>query len=123
MISGNNVEEKINATLNSLDDIHAAGPRPFFYTRLQSRLNKKPESVWTKVYTYLSMPSIAMLMFIMVVLGDGMLFYMNQESANTGVSSTAPEYSLSAQYQEDSQNNQEFYHYAFDENPSADNSK
>jgi hypothetical protein len=113
MTQGQNIEQKINAALTSLDAIHPASPRPFFYTRVQSRLHQKPESAWNKVFMYLASPSIAMAMMILIILGDGMLLFMEKDTSNS-ISTTAPEYSLSVQYQEYSLDNQEFYHYAFD---------
>jgi hypothetical protein len=118
MTGRNNIDEKINAALCSLDNIRPATPKPFFYTRLQSRLNQKPDSVWTKIYTFLATPSIAMAMICLVIVSDGMLLFKEEDTAMT-----PPEYSLSAQYQEFSLNSEEFYDYAFDENINADHQK
>lgn len=37
------VERKIDQTLKVLDDMQKAEPKPFFYTRLQARLQKQTE--------------------------------------------------------------------------------
>ena len=37
------IERKIDQTLKVLDDIQRAEPKPFFYTRLQARIQKQTE--------------------------------------------------------------------------------
>ena len=38
------IEEEIERTLQSLEGIKPAEPTPFFYTRLQARMEKKKEA-------------------------------------------------------------------------------
>ena len=42
----NNIEENINRTLNSLDDLQRATPGDFFFTRVSARLLNKQQTVW-----------------------------------------------------------------------------
>jgi hypothetical protein len=61
------MEEEIERTLQSLDGIEPVGPKPFFYTRLQARMEqKKMEKTvgqWRPAYAYTALGLLLLLNF------------------------------------------------------------
>lgn len=62
-----NKEEEIERTLQSLEGIQPAEPNPFFYTRLQARMEqkfvKKTGWQWRPVYAYAALGLVLLLNF------------------------------------------------------------
>ena len=54
-----NIEKKIEETLSSLDGMHRASPRPFFFNRLQARLKENIRNRWENIGFFLSRPAVA----------------------------------------------------------------
>jgi hypothetical protein len=61
------IEKKIETTLNSLDHVSRVGPGPFFYTRVMARLNKTGLTTWEKVTAFISQPAVAFAVICIVV--------------------------------------------------------
>lgn len=61
------MDEEIERTLQSLEGIQPAGPKPFFYTRLQARMEqKKVEKTvwqWRPAYAYTALGLVLLLNF------------------------------------------------------------
>ena len=62
------IEETIEETLKSLDNIKRATPGPFFFTRLESRLNYIKPRLWEQVICLTSTPKIAFLLIVGVIM-------------------------------------------------------
>lgn len=62
-----NKEEEIERTLQSLEGIQPAEPNPFFYTRLQARMEqkfvKKTGWQWRPIYVYAALGLVLLLNF------------------------------------------------------------
>jgi hypothetical protein len=110
MLRDKNTEAEIMATLNCLENLSPAQPAPFFYTRVRSRLERKRENIWDKFSNVLSNPAFAVAMIALVLSLDGVLL-LNKEETVTPVS----ENSISAQYIEFYDTNQEFYSLTYDD--------
>ena len=83
-MKSNSSPRKIEEVLNSLTGIKRAEPQPFFYTRVRARLEAAHFSLWDKVSTLISKPSIAFMGVFLVVVINLFAIY----SHNTTVSST-----------------------------------
>lgn len=59
MLNKNDIEKLVNETLDSLDGIQKAEPRPFLFTRIMARMNQKEETIWEKTASLVSKPIIA----------------------------------------------------------------
>ena len=90
------IQEKIDATLSSLDGINQAGPGPFFYTRLQTRFNRDARSIWDKSVAFLSNPSVALAMVVLVIFINTTAIL--QESEQRAVTEQASEQTVSEEY-------------------------
>jgi len=62
------INKKIEETLDSLDGIQRAEPRPFFYTRLMGRLQRNEKTIWETMGSFMAKPVVAVagLCFILV---------------------------------------------------------
>ena len=61
------MDEEIERTLQSLEGIQPAGPKPFFYTRLQARMEQKKVEQkgwqWRPAYAYTALGLVLLLNF------------------------------------------------------------
>lgn len=75
------INKKIEETLNSLDGIRRAEPRPFFYTRLMGRLQRNEKTIWETMGSFMAKPVvvIAGLCFILVF---NAFMLLRQDAAN-----------------------------------------
>ena len=53
------IDRKVKEALESLDGIQRAEPGPWFFTRLQARLERNENNVWESTGRFLSRPVIA----------------------------------------------------------------
>jgi anti-sigma-K factor RskA len=61
------MEKKIEAALNSLDHAARVGPGPFFYTRVEARLNQKDRTVWERISGFIAQPAVALSVVCLVI--------------------------------------------------------
>ena len=110
MMPDKNIELEIDRVMQSLDNISSAQPAPFFYPRLRNRLENKHQSPWEKVARFITNPAFAVATIAFVLSLDGFLLY------NTGDQSLpASDNSVSAQYIEFYDTDQDFYTLTYDD--------
>lgn len=66
----NDIEKRVEETLNSLDDIQRATPQPWLFSRIKKRLAEDEDrTIWGAIGGYLGKPAIAIagLCFILMV--------------------------------------------------------
>ena len=61
------INRKIEDALSSLDGIKKASPNPFFFTRLEARMQKK-KNVWDEVSSFVSRPVIVFAGILLILL-------------------------------------------------------
>lgn len=61
------MEKKIESVLNSLDHVHRAGPGPYFFTRVQARLNVKDRTIWEKISAFIAQPVVAFSVICLII--------------------------------------------------------
>ncbi len=64
----NNNEQKINEILESIDGMQTASPGPFFFTRLQQKLQSAKAGTWELIGSWISRPAIAFSSLILVII-------------------------------------------------------
>ena len=63
----NFINKKVDDSLQSIDNISKASPRPFFFTRLEARmLNEK--NIWSKMSSFFARPAIAFACICLVIM-------------------------------------------------------
>lgn len=76
----NAINHKIKKTLESLDGIQRASPGPFFFTRLQVRLNRQTRSFWEEVGSFLTKPVVALGAVLVIVIMNVTVIYSNNDT-------------------------------------------
>lgn len=80
-------EQQIESILNSLEGIERSSPEPFFYTRLQARM-QPASSLIEKIIYIVSRPAVAFVTIaIIVLINTFAIVATNAESANDQVTS------------------------------------
>lgn len=78
-----NIQNHINATLESLEGIQRATPGPFFFTRVAARLQPNYEgSVWETISRLIARPAIAIGGLCIVILINALTVVKQSEQAN-----------------------------------------
>ncbi|MET0636290.1 MAG: hypothetical protein ABWZ25_09710 [Chitinophagaceae bacterium] len=73
------MNEKVEGVMQSLDGIKRADPGPWFFSRLSQRLGSNPRSPWFYIGAFLSRPSVA-ISGVMAVLILNLVLLLNQQS-------------------------------------------
>jgi len=105
------LETRVNATLNSLDDVQRATPGPFFFTRVQARLNREDKSSWEQIGSFIGRPQIAFAGLCLVVILNLWTVLKQENSTSTARTdqteqSSTEDYSVAANsfiYEENSE--------------------
>ena len=80
-----NINKLIEESLNSMDDVKRAEPKPFLFTRINARMNKGTESVWEKAGWFITRPAVAFTGLCMIVLLNAGVVMFNKTSDSTTV--------------------------------------
>ena len=79
------ISQDPSGIMNSLEGLQKASPGPFFFTRLQARLQKEEVSLWGRIAYFVSKPSFALTTLVLIfLLNAAVLFY---QRSNTMVAS------------------------------------
>ena len=97
MTQKDNIQKKVEEALNSLDGIQPASIQPFFYTRLQARLDQT-RGVWENISSFISRPAMMLTTVCLVILLNLAVLYKNYASAATVSSADQFEQSLDNAY-------------------------
>mgnify|MGYP000864621173 CR=1 FL=1 len=73
----------IDETLNSLDGMQRANPKPYLFTRLTAKMQHKESRSWDNALRFLSRPAVAIASVLLVVAVNTMVFTMHQKTGNT----------------------------------------
>jgi hypothetical protein len=79
-------EQQVEQTLSSLDGLQGASPKPFFYTRLQARLNAVKTPVWEKIVTFIARPAVTVAVITTVLMVNGWAAFKEEKTAPIAVS-------------------------------------
>ena len=66
------LKKKIDETMQSLDGIEKAAPRPFFFTRLEARMEKE-KSVWEIISSFVAKPAIVFASICLIIVINTMV--------------------------------------------------
>src|SRR5438128_1299417 len=76
------IHNKVEQTLNSLENIQRAEPGPFFYTRLMARMSRV-ETGWEKFSGFIARPAVALAGILMVILINIVAIYSNASTISS----------------------------------------
>ena len=114
MRNNESIERKVQQALNSLDGIQKAGPGPFFFTRVQARLQRQRGGGWEQVVSFITRPAVALGGLCLIILLNAIAFFFQPSGASGALASVSPTMNESG-YVEDYSNVATNFFY--DENP------
>ena len=76
----NEMEKKIDQVLSSLDHVRRAGPGPFFYTRVEARLNRKDRTVWEQISAFIAQPVVALTVICLIISTNALVIFQRENS-------------------------------------------
>ncbi|MEM7658440.1 MAG: hypothetical protein AAF399_20095 [Bacteroidota bacterium] len=75
------LQEEIDRTLQSLDQVERVGPRPFFHTRLQARLERESAEAQAPVWAIFLKPKVQWgMLAVVLLLNVGAFWYGGRSS-------------------------------------------
>jgi hypothetical protein len=74
------MHEKIDEVMHSLDGIKRASPGPFFFTRLEARMQNE-RNIWVKLSSLVARPVVAFSCICLLIVINVMVIFL---SGNTG---------------------------------------
>jgi len=77
----NNIKEKTEAALNSLEGMRSASPGAFFFTRVQARLNRVEKNVWETLSGFIARPAVAIAVVCLVVLMNAVAVLQEEQTS------------------------------------------
>lgn len=81
------IDQRVEDALNSLDDIQRAEAKPWFFARVNARVNKDESSSWAHIGSFLSKPVVALAGVSIILLLNVFLLLSNKEE-NSSLAST-----------------------------------
>lgn len=78
----------VDETLNSLDGIQRANPKPYLFTRLTAKMQHKESRNWDNALRFLSRPAVAFASVLLVIAVNAMVFTMHQKTGSTSTTTT-----------------------------------
>tara|TARA_R110001592_G_scaffold33461_9_gene115864 strand:+ start:1937 stop:2269 length:333 start_codon:yes stop_codon:yes gene_type:complete len=94
MKNENNIENKINQALNSIEGIESAEVKPFFYTRLQAKMENEIAPSYGRFSILANLKlSLAMLAVFFVFNLTSLVFLTNSQDTSSTATSALDEFS------------------------------
>ncbi len=83
MKPGNDINQKIEGALNSLDGVQRAEPQPWLYARILKRLSRDEDrSVWGSISSFLARPTVAIAGLCLILVLNGVLLFKEEKEAD-----------------------------------------
>lgn len=84
------IDKLVQDTLDSLEGIRRAEPAPYFYTRLQARLQRSERTIWESMGAFLARPAVAIASLCLILILNGFLLFQqnNNTSSNLPVANS-----------------------------------
>ncbi len=80
-----NFNKKIEDILKSLDGIEKASPRPFFFTRLEARMQKE-KSIWEDISSFVAKPLVAIGCICLVIMINAAVIFSAENLSRNNTS-------------------------------------
>ena len=77
------IQKLVDETLDSLDGIQRAEPKPFFYTRLIGRLQRDQRTIWETMGSFLSKPLVVAAGLCVVLIMNGYILFGGNSGSPT----------------------------------------
>lgn len=77
--------KKIGDVMRSLDDIKKASPSPFFFTRLEARMERE-KSVWETISSFVAKPIVAFACICLIIMINAAVIFSSENSRKSASS-------------------------------------
>jgi hypothetical protein len=96
------LQQKVDEAMASIDGIQRAYPKPFFFTRLQARIDRRKQNPWERIAGTIARPAFAVLS-VVAVIAINTVVIVNKNSSSKAIPehaemAIADEYSNSIAY-------------------------
>ena len=75
-----NIPEKAQQTIDSLDGLQRATPGPFFFTRVMARVQREEASAWERAVAFLTRPMVVVATLSIIILLNATALYLPTHS-------------------------------------------
>ncbi len=82
MNKNSNIQNNVEETLSSFEGISSASPGPYFFTRVQARLNRVEKNIWEKISSFIARPTVAFAMVSVILLMNTIAVLQHNQSSN-----------------------------------------
>lgn len=76
------INKKIEEVMQSMDSIDRASPRPFFFTRLEARMQNE-RNIWSKISSFVARPVVAFACICFVIILNAMVVLFSNINGNS----------------------------------------
>jgi hypothetical protein len=84
----NEIQNKVQQALDSLDGIQRAEPQPYFYTRVIGRLQRNEKTVWETMGSFMARPVVAVAGLCLILVLNAVIL-LRQDTQTTTSSPVA----------------------------------
>jgi hypothetical protein len=79
----NDIQNKVQQALDSLDGIQRAEPQPYFYTRLRARLQRNERTIWETMGSFMARPVVAVAGLCLILLMNAAILLRQSNNDTT----------------------------------------
>ena len=69
------IQQEVEKTLNSLDNIQRAEANPYLFTRIKAALQKEEKSVWSLAVSFMGRPVVALATIFLILMINMAVFF------------------------------------------------
>ncbi len=81
MTNDENIDRQIEEALNSISEIKRASPKPYLFTRINTRLNIQVKNFWEGVAVFISRPAVLILGLCLILTANISVLLLNKSSS------------------------------------------
>lgn len=82
-MNNDQINKLVEDTLNSLDGMQRANPKPYLFTRLTAKMQRSNDGAWDNALRFISRPAVAMACVLLVVAINVMVFTIHHQNTAT----------------------------------------
>ncbi len=78
-----NINNRVDAALNSLDDVKRATGKPYVLTRMKAKMQNSNSSIWDNALQFISKPMVALVCMLIIIAFNVLVISRNYNTSNT----------------------------------------